>query len=112
MSINKKFEKLIESIKEEAENIGFYLSGCSIASDSPEKIREAEEDGSDIIALLQNEEVSFAMFMEFDIGDRAFSDEVLNPEKVKTDKEFQMIVPDDYEIFKKTKLDSLDDFDF
>lgn len=111
MSINDQFKTLIENIKDDAESIGFYLNGCNIAADRPDKLQEAEENSVNPLTLVEDGEVNFAVFMEFDIRDHAFSDHVLDPDKVKVDKEFEMIVPDSYEIFKKNKLDTLDDFD-
>lgn len=111
MSINDQFRTLIEDVKVDAEEIGFYLSGCNIAADKPERLQEAEEADENVIQLMEDGEINFAVFMEFEMRDHAFSDHVLNPQKVKDDQEFKMIVPDSYEAFKSSQLDDLEDFD-
>lgn len=109
--MNDQFKTLIENVKEDAESIGFYLSGCNIAADRPDRLQEAEEEDINPMSLVEDGEVNFAVFMEFEMRDHAFSDHVLNPEKVETDQKFAMMVPDEFEEFKNNKLDGLDDFD-
>lgn len=109
MSNQEQFKDIVETFKKQCESIGFYADHVSIGCDDPEKVIEAESEGVALKSLMENDEVHFGLYVEFSMRDYAFSDHVLDPEKVEIDKKFDMIVPDEYETFKKKGLGDLTD---
>ena len=106
-SIQEQFKTIVKNFTDECEKIGFYSDHVSIAADDPEATMEAESRGLNLRQIMEDENVNFGLFVEFSIRDFAFSDQVLDPEKAAIDREFEMMIPDDYESFKKTGMDDL-----
>jgi hypothetical protein len=91
--------KVIEDFKSKFEKLGLYMVDVNVAS-SDEEINDADEDGNikDFRKKLADGESMMVLMGTFTIGDVAFSDRVLDPEKEKADTEFAVAVPEEWEI--------------
>lgn len=97
---NEQAVKIIENIKGAYEKIGLYAQDASFHADNIEAIvKEDDPDYSpDIHEIIKNGESNILATVRFDIGDVAWSDRVLDPDKYDTDKQFAAIVPSEEEM--------------
>lgn len=108
-----EFQQLVTEITERLEKIGLYTvnhgggvmptseeAAAELMENPPEDPRQAMEEGKAKIFL------TFTCA----VGEVAWSDRVLNPEKHKTDNEFRMMMPDEVEIQRDSILDEVAEF--
>ena len=94
--MNDRMHTLMESIEKDFSEIGLYYLGSQImASDS---VHADVEGPDDLEKALVDNPGGFMLGCKFDIGDRAFTDRVLNPEAYDEDVQFKMIVPSEAEL--------------
>ncbi len=93
--INEQVGQIIESVKNNFQKIGLYANDVQFAVSNPEAlIREDDPNYTpDMHKLIASGEAQFVASVRFDIGDVAWSDRILNPDKHNLDKEFEAIVP-------------------
>jgi hypothetical protein len=90
--------ELIELIKVRSEKLGLYLRDVMVASSTEidEELREKMD--SSLKDVLASGEVQMAVFATFSLNEVAFSDRIQNPDAFDMNKQFDEIVPSDYEI--------------
>lgn len=104
--------KVIETVKERFEKIGLYVVDVNVATNDQDALASVHghdhsdnsEEGSvkdDFRKKMADGETMWVMQAEFNIGDQAFSDRVLNPEKYVEDTEFALAVPSEIEILRE-----------
>lgn len=93
--INDQVGQIIESVKDSFQKVGLYANDVQFAVSNPEAlIREDDPNYTpDMHKLIASGDAQFVATVRFDIGDVAWSDRILNPEKYDLDKEFEAIVP-------------------
>lgn len=113
----EQIEKLVQDLGKTLEKSGLYLESIEFGTSNME-IFEGEDGDTispseiDIRQKMIDGEAQFVVTASFSIGEIAFSDRVLNPEKYDEDKRFKAIVPTEEEMtFDKLKK-KMSDGDF
>lgn len=114
--MEEQVERIITQLTQRCEQVGLYASNVAVSSkDSvdPELMAKLEAENG-LKAALTNGDVGLTVFMNFRVGDVAFSERVQNPVKAELDQQFLSIVPSmtEMEIEKiREKLKGGDDED-
>jgi hypothetical protein len=103
--LNQKVEALLDNMTEGARHIGLYTQHAAT-------MPAAETPFSDHLDrhLRDDDSAQVAVTMVFMIGDRAYEDEIQNPEAAKFKREFDDMRPDTMEMFESIKEDLKKEF--
>lgn len=99
MDPDEEFGTLLLEVKEALDEMGLYMIAATVQSDS-EKI----ENGTDALSMMEDG-IDFVLHAQFELGEVAFLDRVLDPEKHQQDKEFELIAPSEEEVMLQRILD-------
>lgn len=117
------FGQVTARVVEAFEKVGLYCWShphLSALPRSEEDVAYLEEEGTDPVNAMKEGRADFFLAMTFQVGDVAWSDRVLNPEKFKQDQEFRALMPSEVELSKSEAVavflnwdddDDLDDED-
>lgn len=99
------FEPVVEDLTNKAKHLGLYVVSTTIATDNEDLVGEdADEDmlekNPDIKAMIESGEASFALMVQFTVGDLAFDTRVQNPTQFETDQEFRRMMPSEHELHR------------
>jgi hypothetical protein len=101
-----KLDALVQTFVKEAESIGLYLRDIGIATPSQESAAMTGMEHDRIEDAIK-EGHEFVIMASFVVGDVAWTDATLYPEKVAEEREFKKIVPDEREIVRQKLIDDL-----
>lgn len=100
--MSSEFEAVVEDLTNKAKHIGLYVISSTVATDNEELVDG--EDGDtidhhpDIKAMIETGEATFALMVQFTIGDMAFDTRVQNPTQFEQDMEFRRMMPTEAEL--------------
>lgn len=97
------FGQVTARVVEAFEKVGLYCWQQPHLSALPRSEEDAallEEEGIDPISAMKDGRADFFLALSFQVGDVAWSDRVLNPEKHKQDQEFRALMPSELELSK------------
>lgn len=98
--MSEALSNLIDALREDLEEIGLY--GETVAVFGDQSLDDLDEDVEpDIKKMIQDDDAQFIVAMTVGIGDVAWTDRVLTPEKFEKEQEFQKAMPDEAEIVKE-----------
>lgn len=97
---------VVEEVKGKFEKLGLYMVDYGVATNDSEALGHdhGESEGDvkdDFRKKMADGEAMWILNATFNIGDQAFTDRVLNPEKDAADTEFAVIVPDEVDIMRE-----------
>ena len=79
------------------------MISTTIATDNEDLVGEDEDmldKNPDIKAMIESGEASFALMVQFTVGDLAFDTRVQNPTQFETDAEFRRMMPSEHELHR------------
>lgn len=96
---DEEFGTLLNEVREKLDEMGLYMIAATVQSDAD----RVEEDG-DAMSLMEDG-VEFVLRTQFQVGEIAFSDRILYPEKFQQEKEFDLAAPSEEEVMMQRILD-------
>ena len=104
MPTMEPIQKVAKDLESNMKHLGLYMIDINFATSDTEAINPDEEDGAlkeDFRKKMADGETMWMVNAVFNIGDQAFTDRVLNPEKEAADTEFAVAVPDEIEMMRE-----------
>lgn len=99
--MSSEFEAVVEDLANKAKHIGLYVISSTVATDNADLVGDDEDmldKNPDIKAMIENGEASFALMVQFTLGDLAFDTRVQNPTQYEQDMEFRRMMPTEAEL--------------
>lgn len=95
---------LIRGLTEAAEQLGLYIVGCDVTGSASE-----EEVAQHPLIDLINQGEEFYIKMQFNIGDVAWTERVLDPDGFKANSEIEVALPSAESVMIDAILDEADE---
>lgn len=98
MANEDRIKLVLDNLKESFEDIGLYLLECGVATTDDEALKD--DSSKDFRDKLVTGESKWLISATFQLGDVAFSDRVLNPDKFKEDQTFREMMPSEADLIR------------
>lgn len=97
--MSDEIDELVQKLRDTTEKIGLYMHGATVQSSAePEVLQSELAQGKTIRDLIEGESVDFLIRATFNVGEVAWSDRVLDPERAVADFDFRVAAPTENEI--------------
>lgn len=99
--MSSEFEAVVEDLANKAKHLGLYVISSTVATDNADLVGDDEEEFDkhpDVKKLIESGEASFALMVQFTVGDMAFDTRVQNPTQHEQDMEFRRMMPTEAEL--------------
>lgn len=109
--MSSEFEAVVEDLANKAKHIGLYVISSTVATDNADLAGADEEEldkHPDIKKMIEEGEASFALMVQFTIGDLAFDTRVQNPTQHEQDMEFRRMMPTEAELHRDSIRERLE----
>ena len=103
---NNALDQLVERFVKEAETIGLYMRDLAIATPDPDVAAKTGMEKEKMIDAIKEGD-AFMLMATFIVGDLAWTDRVLYPERFKEEQEFKVAAPDLIEIERQRMIDDI-----
>ena len=97
-------QKVAKDLENNMKHLGLYMTDIQFATSDEDATNPEAVEGAlkeDFRKKLADGETMWMLNATFNIGDQAFTDRVLNPEREAADTEFAIAVPDEIEMMRE-----------